>query len=90
MWHGDGAASSWNDEWTLILFAAYLADTPSRRTGKPVKAKTIESYISLPKGFLDFTYSFDLVLWAPRLKRLIADIHRRRSAVSSGGRKDVV
>lgn len=60
-----------------MLFATFMAGTPSKKTGRPVKAKTIESYVSLIKGFLDFTYSFDLVLRAPRLKRLMADVQSK-------------
>lgn len=48
-----------------------------------MKARTIEAYVALVKGFLNFTYSFDLVLRAPRLKRLIADIQSKEISVFS-------
>lgn len=81
-WLGDRAASSWN-EWTLILFAMYLATTPSKRTGRPVSAKTVETYISLVKGFLSFNFDFDLVNRIPRLKRLLMDLQSERVGVTS-------
>ena len=62
---------AWN-EWTLILFATYMTITPSHKTGKPVKADTISSYVSMVKGFFSFTYAFTLVAEAtPRLSRFV-------------------
>ena len=43
----------------------------SRKTGKPLKSNTIESYISLLKGYLYFEYDFEVRDDAPRLARLI-------------------
>ena len=62
---------AWN-EWTLILFATYLGITPSRKTGKPVSANSISSYVSMVKGFFSFTYAFTIVAEdPPRLSRFI-------------------
>ena len=70
---GDREASAWN-EWSFILLAVDLASRRSAKTKKPVKSKTIESYISLLKGYLSFSYDFEIVERSPRLKRLIASI----------------
>lgn len=67
---GDRSAGAWN-EWTFILFAVWLAGRVSGQTKKPVKTATIESYISLLKGYLSYNYDFDLVERAPRLTRLL-------------------
>lgn len=69
-------ASAWN-EWTFILFAMYLSSLPSPKTGRPVQARTVESYISLLKGYLSFQYDFDVVDRAPRLRRLITEMRNQ-------------
>ena len=66
-------AAAWN-EWTFILFAVYMDTTPSARTRRTVKARTVESYISLLKGYLSFSYDFDVLDRAPRLKRLLSEM----------------
>lgn len=66
-------AAAWN-EWTFVLFAMYMETTPSARTGSAVRARTVESYISLLKGFLSFNYDFDVLDRAPRLRRLLAEM----------------
>lgn len=68
---GDQRSSAWN-EWTFVLFATYLSTTPSLKTKKPVSVKTIETYISLLKGYLGHSYAFELMERAPRLKRYLA------------------
>ncbi|KAL1525656.1 hypothetical protein AB1Y20_020506 [Prymnesium parvum] len=40
-----------------------------------LKARTVESYISLLKGFLSYTYNFELVERSPRLSRLIKALY---------------
>lgn len=74
---GDQAAAAYN-EWTLILLAWFLISEPSPTTGKPLKVKSVRSYISLLKGYLSFSYAFDLVDRSPtgtmRLKRLLASL----------------
>lgn len=86
---GDQQASAWN-EWTFILFATYLNTTPSLKTKQPVSVKTIETYISLLKGYLSHSYAFELMERAPRLKRYLlslkeadplAGIRRKRRAL---------
>lgn len=62
-----GEAAAWN-EWTLILFAVYVDTKPSARTRRPVKARTVETYISLLKGYLSFSYDFDILDRAPTLR----------------------
>lgn len=66
----DRATSAWN-EWTLILFAGYLGEVSSKKTGKPIAVKSIESYISLLKGYLSHTYDFEVPSGTPRLARLV-------------------
>ncbi|KAL1500528.1 hypothetical protein AB1Y20_013184 [Prymnesium parvum] len=73
-YRGDSAATAWN-EWTLILFAQFLASAPSKKTKRMLKARTVESYISLLKGFLSYTYNFELVERSPRLSRLIKALY---------------
>lgn len=77
----DPAISAWN-EWTFVLFAMYMAETPSSKTKALVATKTVESYISLLKGFLSFSYDFELVDRSPRLRRLLQDM---READPLGG-----
>ena len=67
---GDRAASAHN-EWTLILFVEWLIKDTSEKTGKPVKVSTVESYLSLLKGYLVFSYDFEIPAATPRLTRLI-------------------
>lgn len=67
---GDLEAAAHN-EWTLILLVWYMVQVESQSTGKTVKVKTIQSYISLLKGYLSFEYSFDLVDRTTRLGRLV-------------------
>ena len=68
-----GEAAAWN-EWTFVLFAVYMDTTPSDKTRRVVKARTVESYISLLKGYLSFSYDFDVLDRAPRLKRLLSEM----------------
>lgn len=57
-------AAAWN-EWTFILFAMWLAGKISRQTMKPVRARTIETYISFIKGYPKFEYVLDILDRAP-------------------------
>ena len=68
---GDKAAANHN-EWTFILFVEWLLVDISKKTGKPVQSSTIESYVSLLKGYLLFSYDFETPAQSPRLSRLIA------------------
>lgn len=61
---------AWN-EWTFVLYASWLAGQASRQTKRPVRARTIETYISLIKGYLRFEYDFELPDRALRLKQLL-------------------
>lgn len=70
---GDRAAAKHN-EWTLILYATFLASTTSERTRKVVATKTIKSYISLLKGYLEHIYAFDLTERSSRLKRFLESL----------------
>jgi len=69
---GESKAASAHNEWTFVLFAMYMRNATSKKTKRPVSVKTVESYVSLLKGYLSFTYDFELVERAPRLKRLLA------------------
>lgn len=68
-----GEAAAWN-EWTFVLFAMYMQAEPSAKTGRVVRARTVESYISLLKGYLSFNYEFDVLDRAPRLRRLMQEM----------------
>ena len=68
---GDREASAWN-EWTLILLVEWMLATPSVKTHKQIAVGSIDSYISLLKGYLAFTYDFEIPDKAPRLTRLVA------------------
>lgn len=68
---GDAQTSAWN-EWTFILFATFLTSTRSAKTKRPLAVKTIETYISLLKGYFGYSYAFELIHRAPRLKRYIS------------------
>ena len=68
--NGDLASSAHN-EWTLMLFAWYLTSVESSATKRTRKVKTARSYISLLKGYFEFSYSFALVERGGRLKRLL-------------------
>ena len=63
-------AGAWN-EWTFILYAMWLVSQASKQTKRPVRARTIETYISLIKGYLKFEYDFELSDRSPRLKQLL-------------------
>lgn len=67
-------AAAWN-EWTFILFAMYMSSSSSAKIGRPVRAWTIETYISLLKGYLACQYDFDVIDRAPRLKRMLAELN---------------
>lgn len=57
------------------MFAMYMEQaTPSAKTGKAVRVRTVESYISLLKGFLSFNYQIDVLDREPRLRRLLAEM----------------
>ena len=71
--HGDIEASAHN-EWTFILFVWYLVTTDSPTTKKPVQPKTVDTYVSLLKGFLSFKYTFNVIEKGIRLKRLVKDL----------------
>lgn len=86
MRQGDRSSAAWN-EWTFILFAQYLGERPSAKTNRPISVKSIESYISLVKGYFAHTYDFEVPEGAPRLSKLIkalradqpmAGVRRRR------------
>lgn len=79
-WRGDHESSAWN-EWTLILFAIYMTKSPSARTGAKLRGNTVESYIALLKGHLNFTYEFELMDRSPRLKGLLKDIKAGEPAI---------
>lgn len=67
---GDRAAAVHN-EWTFILFVEWLLKHVSHKTKKKLSISTVESYVSLLKGFLLFTYDFELPPDSPRLSRVI-------------------
>lgn len=60
-----------HNEWTLCMWAKWMASKKSTHTGRHLKAKTIESRLSLAKGFLSFKYGFQLAGEAPRLRGLL-------------------
>ena len=66
-----------HNEWTLMLWARHLAREKSLKTGKYLKASTIEQRISLAKGFLSHRYGFELAGRAPRLKKFLEQARRR-------------
>lgn len=74
---GDLDVQAYN-EWTFILFAWFLFREPSPTTGKPLKVKSVKSYVSLLKGYLSFSYAFDVVDRSKegnlRLKKLLEDM----------------
>ena len=73
---GDLHVEAWN-EWTLCLWARSLARATSAKTGRVLKAKTIESRISLAKGLLSHRYGFQLAGEAPRLKAMLKQARMR-------------
>ena len=67
---GDRPAAVHN-EWTFILFVEWMLRNVSTKTGKVVSSGTIQSYVSLLKGYMLFTYDFELPADSPRLSRVI-------------------
>ena len=63
---GELATEAWN-EWTLLLWGQDLHNEISVKTGRKLKANTIEQRISLLKGLLSHRYGFQLAGNAPRL-----------------------
>lgn len=74
-WRGDLEASCHN-EWSLLLWAEEMATTPSRHTGRVLRADTIASYVSLIKTELSTEYGFELTSDARRLTRVMKDLRR--------------
>ena len=70
---GDMDASAHN-EWTFILFVWYMSITPSPTTGKLVATATVQTYTSLLKGYLSFSYAFELIDKPLRLQRLFKSL----------------
>ena len=73
------------NEWIFILFIEHMLQTPSEKTGKPVRVNTMVSYVSLVKGYLAHKFGFDLMDEGPRLRRIIKDL--RENDMSAGLRK---
>lgn len=73
---GRGAASAHN-EWVLILFIHYLSAATSRKTKKPLSAKSIRSYVSLLKSTLSFRFGFPILDNELRLKHVVRDLLQR-------------
>ena len=73
---GDLAVEAHN-EWTLLLWAQGEARVKSTKTGRFLKAKSIETRISLAKGFLSHRYGFAIAGEAPRLKSFLARLRAR-------------
>ena len=72
---GDLEASRWN-EWTLILFAEWMATRPSPRLGVPVQVETIIGYLSM-QTHLGLVYGFALVdVNAKRLGAVLKSMRR--------------
>jgi hypothetical protein len=72
--HGEVDTQAYN-EWSLLLWAEWLVTTPSPKTGKPLKAASIASYISLAKNELSIQFGFEVVTMSEsRLKRLIKQL----------------
>lgn len=67
---GDLSAQAHN-EWTLCLWAVWLAAGTSGKTGTQLKASTIEQRISLFKGLVSHRYGFQIAGQAPRLAALV-------------------
>ena len=67
---GDLRAQAHN-EWTLCLWALFEEERISEKTGKRIKASTIEQRISLFKGLVSHRYGFQIAGEAPRLKSLV-------------------
>ena len=72
---GDRGAAIHN-EWTLVLFVEWLLKAISEKTGTPMAVSTIETYVSLLKGYYVFTYDFEMPISTPRLTRMIALIKK--------------
>ena len=79
---GELRAESHN-EWTLCLWAWYESRTVSGKTGRLLKARSVQQKISLLKGFLSHRYGFQIAGEAPRLKRMLEAFqqHDPRGAV---------
>ena len=66
-----------HNEWTLLLWAQGEARVKSAKTGRFLKAKSIESRVSLAKGFLSHRYGFAIAGEAPRLKSFLARLRAK-------------
>ena len=64
---GDLEREAWN-EWTIMLWVHHLSQTVSTKTKKYLKVGSIETRISLAKGFLSHKYGFAIAGEAPRLR----------------------
>lgn len=76
--HGEVDAAAYN-EWSLMLWAEHLVTTRSPKTGKPLAASTIATYISLVKSELSVRFGFDLITVSERrLKRIVKQIREQQ------------
>ena len=71
--HGDVETAAHN-EWTVILFVWFMVTTDSPTTHKPVRPKTVDTYVSLLKGYLSAKYSFEVLEKPLRLRKLMKDL----------------
>ena len=71
-----------HNEWSMCLFADWLARTKSKRTGKRLAASTICTYVSLLKKELSVCYGFAIAGEdAQRLPAVLKQIRDTRPAV---------
>ena len=83
---GDLEAEAHN-EWTLCLWAHHEGKRVSEKTGKPLKAGSIEQRVSLAKGLLSHRFGFQLAGEAPRLKSLLRQIKLRRGGTQQRAKR---
>ena len=82
---GDLEREAWN-EWTILLWVRFLARTKSTKTKRYLKVGSIETRISLAKGFLSHKYGFAIAGEAPRLRSYFKKL-RSIEPISSSRKK---
>lgn len=57
-----------------VYIVRYVHEHITARTWRPVQARTVESYVSMLKGYLTFQNGCDVIDRAPRLKRMLTEM----------------
>ena len=78
-----------HNEWTLVLFAEYLATRRSARMQRPLAVDTIAEYVGMLKVDLSVTWGFSIAGDAQRLPAIIKALRRERPRAERRKRRGI-